>query len=121
MRDHSYTRAALVLALTILSTFPARSDVPSTLCGQEGCDYLVRSGSGTYPDEKERINWDCFDARTKVSIACTYVRGDDIRKYSDVYRRKSTPSDSAQKQYCLAGCKYLPDPDACRRNCARLK
>jgi hypothetical protein len=51
------------------------------------CNFRVRNFNGSYPNEKERVNWECFDQSSKISISCTFVRGDDILKYSDVYVR----------------------------------
>jgi hypothetical protein len=77
-----------VLALLLSSLVPAGAEVPTTLCGPGGCEYLVKDFSGQYPDHRERIKWECYDKRAAMSISCTYVRGDAILKYSDVYRKK---------------------------------
>jgi hypothetical protein len=76
-------------AIVFLATIPgALADAPPTLCGARGCDYLVRNHVGSYPSEKERSQWECYDAKSKMSISCAFIRGDKIRNYSDVYRKK---------------------------------
>jgi hypothetical protein len=57
-------------------------------------EYAVKGSVGTYPDERERVNWECFDSRSKMSIACSFVRGALIEKYDYVYKRKSTSAPS---------------------------
>jgi hypothetical protein len=85
-----------LLVLTLAGLVPAAADVPSTLCGSNGCEYMVQGFSGSYPDERERINWECYDQRTTYSISCTYVRGNDILKYSDVYRKRPVQTGGQQ-------------------------
>lgn len=92
----------------------ARSDVPPVLCGKAPCDYLVRGFSGTYPNERDRINWQCYDRNSTISIACTFVRGDEIRKYSDVYRKKNEPTvqiapNDVKRSVCTALQRRLTD------------
>jgi hypothetical protein len=92
-------RRLLSFIFALLVVAPATAKAPDTLSGSEGCDYLVQNFSGSYPDEKERMNWECYDQKSTFSIACTYVRGDDILKYSDVYRKRTSPSAGSGGPY----------------------
>jgi hypothetical protein len=95
----------LALLLICFGSEQAKSEVPAVLCGS-GCDYLVKDFSGTYPDERERVNWECYDRESTVSIACTFVRGNDIRKYSDVYRKRNSLTQGSD-QINQAACAVL--------------
>jgi hypothetical protein len=105
------------------AVYPAVADVPDTLCGAAGCEYLVKSFSGSYPDEKERVNWECYDESSKASISCTFVRGDDILNYSDVYRKQSSSSSSLDTGpgSLYKALKNMPKPSSagvdCKRKC----
>ena len=104
---------AMFVALIVLTGLLAKhafADVPKEFC-PKGCEYLVRNHSGTYPDDRERAagHWQCYDGT--ASVACTFVRGNDIRKYRDVYRPGSLQS-------CLDKCPTkLGRPEY---SCARL-
>ncbi|WP_145927547.1 hypothetical protein [Bradyrhizobium neotropicale] len=101
----------------------ASGEVPPTLCPPNACEFLVQNFSGTYPSERERARgqWNCWDQNSKTSIACTYVHGDDIQQYSDVYRKKNGEgacnakcnalhpnSFDAGFDYCLKACELSP-------------
>ena len=110
----------LTLALLIASIGASIADVPASLCASNNCEYLVRSHTGTYPDERERAagHWQCYDERTKMSIACTFVRGDAIRQYSDVYRRSAGGgSVRAQWNYCVTSCPQSMLAHQCNEMC----
>jgi hypothetical protein len=87
------TDAAVLIGLALAivgccSWNRAIAEVPSILCGPNECQYLVNDGVGNYPTEEDRVEWECYDTNSKVSIGCTFVRGDDIYKYSDVYKKR---------------------------------
>jgi hypothetical protein len=83
---------SLVLAFFfgVLSLSPAVSEVPSSLCGSSGCEYLVNGHIGRYPGGRERSDWECYDERSRTSRSCNFVRGDSIFSYSDVYRKRDS-------------------------------
>jgi hypothetical protein len=85
VQNRIYFPVVIVVALAV-GQLSAIAEVPS--CSE--CEYLVNNFSGSYPSERERVNWECFDRSSKISIACTFVRGDDILKYSDVYRKRTS-------------------------------
>jgi hypothetical protein len=90
------TLSVSLFAITLANQ--AVAGVPVALCGSGGCEYLVNNFSGTYPDERERVHWECFDRSTLASVSCSFVRGNDIRKYSDVYRKRSGSQHSCFEQ-----------------------
>jgi hypothetical protein len=112
----------LTTAMLILSINPLIADVPENLCPASKCEYLVRNHSGTYPDERERAagHWQCYDEDTKASIACTFVRGDAIERFSDVYRRTGGQSSAtAQWNFCLTSCPQSMLAHECNEMCCR--
>lgn len=112
-----FLQVAGICVSGLLTAASVHAEVPPTLCPPDACEYLVNGFSGTYPSERERADghWQCYDQESKISIACTFIRGDDIRKYSDVYRRGSS-SSSARFDFCRSSC---PDrmSDQCWRIC----
>jgi hypothetical protein len=79
--------ASAVLCILTFSTAELRADAP--LCKLQNCEYLVRSGVGSYPPNgPERGRWECHDQKTGISLNCSFVRGDDIKGYADVYRKE---------------------------------
>lgn len=118
-------RASLCVILALLlavSTQAAYADVPENLCPPADCEYLVKDFSGQYPSDEERAKgyWQCYDAKSKTSVACTFVRDNAIEKYSDVYR--IARSGGAQYKYCIATCGRLTDYMSqvyCKSDCCK--
>jgi hypothetical protein len=68
-------------------------------------EYAVSAARGNYPPEAERTYWSCYDSASKVSVACSYVRGENIKKFDYVYRQlQGNPQDDrpGQLQKCTA-------------------
>jgi hypothetical protein len=109
-------KAGMIALMLGLGGLPAAAAVPANLCG-DGCEYRVNNFSGTYPDERERVHWECFDRSTQDSVPCSQVHGDDIRKYSDVYRKKPVTVISG----CFEQCIELQDKpaDYCAKVCRK--
>jgi hypothetical protein len=118
MSPINYLQVVGISVCVVVSASLVRAEVPSNLCPANRCEYLVKNYSGSYPDEHERAagHWQCYDENTKVSVACTFVRGDAIKGYSDVYRRGGG-SPSARFDFCSTGCPL--GPAECTRRCCR--
>jgi len=96
------TRPAFATDICVNGTLGARAYTLSTTddsggpCPYHQCVYLVRDFSGPYPSETERTYWECYDKATKYTISCALIRGNDIDKYSDVFRQdEGSKSDSS--------------------------
>jgi hypothetical protein len=107
-------RLLAACAIVVLWQGSAQAEVPAHLCAPERCEYAVKNWVGQYPSDSERAagKWHCFDKDSKVAIACTFIRGDKIYSYSDVYREGT--SASSRLNYCYQLCR-TPAFDAFER------
>lgn len=97
------TAFAASLAVLTVSDIALADPPPETLCGA-GCEFLVEDFIGRYPDNAERAagKWQCWDEIAKSSIACTFIRGKDIEKFSHVYRKNEAVGGGIDS--CFANC-----------------
>ena len=104
----------ILITMVVFCSFLSAAKADPSVC-DSGCEYLVRDFVGKYPDNDERArgHWNCWDKKSKISMACTFIRGKEIEKFSHVYRRKgdaSTPGSATlpgSRATSYSQCVYL--------------
>lgn len=98
------TLAQLLVCIALLVGMTVRSVASDEPCIPESrCQYSVKDFKGTYPPEKERTYWSCYDRASKITIGCNFIRGDNIKKFSHVFRKHEEDLDTYCNRFCTFG------------------